>query len=162
MNGDRARTKPFSALLTEYARVLGPNNVPQRLEDLGPTFGLATTRWFLEPIPSAVFVQTAFEVAFEGCSKLIGSAGGNQGKGTYDVPPTLATASTECAGWAKRFWSRDATPEQIQACAQVALQTTRETYGRSGKDLSTRDTSPSRRWAYACASVLTATPFLTY
>jgi hypothetical protein len=134
--GDRARIKPFSALPSEYKRVLG--STPSSASGAGPTFGIAQDRWYLEPIASAVFVNKAFDVAFEGCSDLV------ENDSKLSVAPTKESAHDACTTWARRFWSRDATPDQIDACVSAAM---------DGTD---------RPWAYACASVLTATGFLTY
>jgi len=160
--GDRARAKPYTALLTEYGRVLGSQNAPSSINDTGPTFGVPADRWYLEPIASAVFVSTAFDVAFEGCLEMTGAVAGGSGDAKYAAAPTKVTAGDECAGWIRRFWSRAGTPDQIDACAAVATDTTSETYGRPSVDETTRETTPQRRWAYACASVLTATGFLTF
>jgi hypothetical protein len=126
-NGDRARVKPYSALVSEYDRVLGSSNHPVLIDSTGATFGVPNPRWFLEPIPSAVYLNTAFNVAFEGCKKLIASS------------VAATTRPEQCASWARRFWNREATPEEINACAAV-------------------EGEP----AYACASVLTSTGFLSY
>jgi hypothetical protein len=128
----------------------------------GPTFGIAADRWYLEPIASAVFVNAAFEVAFEGCLKMTGELAGGSGDPRYAVAPTKDAAGVECAAWTRRFWSRAGTPDTIDACVSVATDTTSETYGRPSIDETTRAINPRRRWAYACASVLTATGFLTY
>jgi hypothetical protein len=162
LGGDRARAKPFTALLTEYGRVLGSQNAPSSINAAGPTFGVPADRWYLEPIASAVFVNTAFDVAFEGCLKMTGDLAGGSGDAKYAAAPTAATAGVECADWVRRFWSRAPTPDQIDACVSVATDATSETYGRPGVDETTRATAPRRRWAYACASVLTATGFLTF
>ena len=161
-SGDRARAKPYTALLTEYRRVLGSQNAPSSIDAAGPTFGVPADRWYLEPIASAVFVNTAFDVAFEGCLKMTGDIAGGSGDAKYATAPTKSTASVECADWTRRFWSRAATPNQIDACVSVATDTTSETYGRPSVDETTRETTPNRRWAYACATVLTATGFLTF
>lgn len=161
-SGDRARAKPYTALLTEYGRVLGSQNAPSSINDTGPTFGVPADRWYLEPIASAVFVNTAFDVAFEGCLRMTGDIAGGSGDAKYAAAPTKVTASAECADWIRRFWSRSGTPDQIDACVSVATETTSETYGRPSVDETTRETTPNRRWAYACASVLTATGFLTF
>ena len=132
--GDRARAKPYSALVGEYSRVLGADNVPASLGNAATTFGVANDRWYLEPVLSAVFLNMAFDVAFEGCVKL-----------TAPLPaPTKDSATTQCTAWTRLFWSREATPDQLDACVSVALE------------------SPDRPWAYACASVLSSTGFLTY
>lgn len=134
--GDRARVKPFSALVTEYGRVLGSS--PASVNSAGSTFGVAQDRWFLEPIASGVYVNKAFEVAFDGCQDLV------TGDARFEVSPTKESAHDACTTWTRRFWSREATPEQLDACVSAATE---------GGD---------RPWVYACASVLTATGFLTY
>lgn len=139
---DRARTKPYSALLTEYGRVLGANNAPASISNDGPTFGVPSDRWYYEPIASAVFVNTAFDVAFEGCQNMTTS------DPTFATAPTSDTALAQCTTWARKFWSRDATPDQLTACVGVTSDIASE--------------SPQRRWAYACATLLTASSFLTY
>ncbi|CAN5718820.1 hypothetical protein BH11MYX4_BH11MYX4_29120 [soil metagenome] len=161
-SGDRARAKPYTALLTEYGRVLGSQNAPSAIDETGPTFGVPADRWYLEPIASAVFVNTAFDVAFEGCLKMTGDLAGGSGDAKYAAAPTKATAGVACADWIRRFWSRTGTPDSIDTCVAVATETTSETYGRPSVDETTRATTPQRRWAYACASVLTATGFLTF
>jgi hypothetical protein len=127
MNADRARVKPYTALVSEYDRVLGSGNHPALIDSTGATFGVPNPRWFLEPIPSAVYLNTAFNVAFEGCKKLIASG------------PQSSSRPEQCATWARRFWSRAATPAEINSCVAVEGEA-----------------------AYACASVLTATGFLSY
>lgn len=154
-DGDRARAKPYDALRTEYGRVLGSSNHPALVDRAGGTFGIAPERWFLEPIMSAVFVDTAFKVAFEGCLLVTSDP-------RFSATPSATRATRQCAEWARRFWSRDATPEEIAACVEVALDTTPETYGRPGVDETTREVTPPRRWAYTCASVLASAGFLTY
>lgn len=155
-SGDRGRAKPYTALMTEYSRVLGSENAPASIKTTGPTFGIPSERWYLEPIPSAVFVNTAFDVAFEGCVKLTAS------DTKYATPPTKDSARAECTTWARRFWSHEATPGQLDACTTVAIESVSETFGRPGVDETTRATTSPRQWAYACASVLTATGFLTF
>ena len=110
--GDRARVKPFTALKTEYARVLGTS--PSSVDSAGSTFGIPQDRWFLEPIASGVYVNKAFEVAFEGCSDMI------SGDSKFEVTPSKDNAHDVCNDWARRFWSRDATPEQLDACVAAA------------------------------------------
>ena len=50
---DRARAKPYSALLTEYTRVLGAANRPSSIDGLGATFGEPAARWYIEPMATA-------------------------------------------------------------------------------------------------------------
>lgn len=134
--GDRARVKPFTALVTEYQRVLGSQ--PASVSAAGSTFGIPQERWFLEPIASGVYVSKAFDVAFEGCAQLVA------GDAKLEVSPSKENAHDVCTEWTRRFWSREATPEQLDACVAAATE---------GGD---------RPWAYACASVLTSTGFLTF
>lgn len=146
---ERSRVKPYSALTGEYQRVLGNN--PALIGQSATTFGQDPARWLNEPTSSAVTVYTAFRVAFQGCLTLTSAAATNQ----YDTLPSNSTAATECTNWARKFWSRDPVQAEVDACVQVAMvDTTRE-----GMNM---NPSANRRWAYACASVLSAAGFMTY
>lgn len=136
------RPKPFSALSTEFPRVLG--NTPASLASAESTFGIAPGRWFSEPTMSAVTVYTTFGVAFQGCLTFTAQPT------RFGTAPTAATARTECAAWAERFWSRKALEPELDACVQVAV-----------RDAAT-DPNARRRWAYACAATLTSSDFLTF
>lgn len=136
------RPKPFSALSTEFTRVLG--STPTRLAAAESTFGIAPARWFTEPTMSAVSVYTTFRIAFEGCLTLTAQPA------KYGTAPTDATARTECAAWAERFWSRKALSPELDACVQVAVRD------------ATVETNARRRWAYGCAATLSAADFLTF
>lgn len=159
---DRARAKPYSALLTEYARVIGVANRPSSIDGLGGTFGEPAARWYIEPMASAVFVNTAYNVAFEGCLRLTGDITGGTVDARFATAPTSASAKAVCGEWMRTFWSREGTPAQIDECASAALEATSETYGGGSVAEVTRATTPKRRWAYACASVLTSSGFLTF
>lgn len=139
---DRQRIKPFSALQTEYPRALG--NTPATLAGSGATFGQAPARWFEEPQANAVALQTAYNIAFDGCLTF------TEAPAEFAAAPTPQTAETNCAAMARKFWSKTPSPQEIQACADVAV---------TG---SASEAQPRRRWAYACASVMTASGFLTY
>lgn len=139
---ERARMKPFSALQTEFPRVLG--NTPALLGQSESTFGITPPRWMPQPQSSAIALYTAYRVAFQGCLTV------TQTPAKYNVAPTQATAMTECAGWAKKFWSRAALGPEIEACAKII---TTE---------SATETDLRRRWSYGCASILTSSDFLTY
>jgi hypothetical protein len=139
---ERARTKPFTALLTEYPRVLGAT--PELLGQSESTFGLTPARWFPKTDPNAVSLYQAYRIAFQGCLTL--TATGAQ----YAELPTITTATAQCASWARRFWSRTAMGPEIEACAQVV------------GVFSSSETSVRRRWAHGCASVLTSSDFLTF
>lgn len=159
---DRGRAKPYSALLTEYTRVLGAANRPASIDGLGGTFGEPPARWYIEPMASAVFVNTAYNVAFEGCLRLSGDIAGGTVDARLATAPAQATATTVCGEWMRKFWSREGTPEQIDECVTAALEATTETYGGGAVAEVTRPTTPKRQWAYACASVLSSSGFLTY
>jgi hypothetical protein len=139
---DRARMKPFSALQTEYGRVLG--NTPASLKGSGVTFGESVPRWYDEPEANAVQLQTAYSIAFDGCLTYTGTAA------EFAGAPDQASAETQCSAMARKFWSKTPNPTEIAACVEVA------TTG------SAAEADPRRKWAYACASVLTSAGFLTY
>ena len=107
-------------LVTEYQRLLGAENVPASLGAAANTFGVASDRWYLEPRASAVYIDAAFGVAFEGCTSLL------RRDTRFSAIPTKETAREECTRWTRRFWSREATPKQLDACAAVAVETTSE------------------------------------
>ena len=154
---DRIRAKPYPALAADYARFLGEENRPRGLERAASTFGVPAERWFFEPLPTAAFVGTAYEVAFDGCLRATGATPGGKADPRCAAPPTDASARALCAEWTRRAFRRAGSPDEIAACAKVAIGTTTETYAGAS-----RPVTPERRWAYACASVLSATGFLTY
>jgi hypothetical protein len=159
---DRARAKPYSALLTEYARVLGAANRPSSIDGFGATFGEPAARWYIEPMATAVFVNTAYNVAFEGCLRLTGEIAGGTVDARFATTPVKATAAKVCGEWTRTFWSREGTPQQIEDCVSAALEATTETYGGGSIQEVTRPTTPKRQWAYACASVLSSSGFLMF
>jgi hypothetical protein len=139
---DRRRVKPYTALATEYPRILGMT--PQSLAAQAATFGAAPPRWFFEPDASAIGLYAAYSVAFEGCLATMAS------KPQYATAPTAATATSECTAMTALDWDRSATPDELSACTTLAL-----TGLASEPD-------PHRRWAYVCAAVLTSDGFLTF
>jgi hypothetical protein len=139
---ERARAKPFTALQTEYPRVLG--NTPVLLAESESTFGLTPPRWYPKVDPNAVSLYQAYRIAFQGCLTLTAQPA------QYNQLPTIDTARTECTAWAKKFWSRNAMGAEIEACTNVI-----GVYSSS-------ETNLRRRWAHGCASVLTASDFLTF
>lgn len=143
---ERARLKPYVALQGEYQRVLGNN--PALLAQAGSTFGQDPARWLTEPQSSAVSLYTAYRVAFQGCL----TATATDAK--YGVLPSNSTAEAECRSWARKFWSKDVVPGEVDACVKVAMV---DTVKEGSADTTTR-----RRWAYTCASVLSAAGFMTY
>jgi hypothetical protein len=139
---DRMRVKPYSTLTGEYPRVLG--STPNLLGTSGATFGQAPDRWYTEPRGGAVSVYTAYRIGFEGCLTYSATAP------DYAAAPTTATATTACTAFAQKFWSRSPNPTEIAACVDTAMNGT------------ATETDPRRRWAYTCASVLSAAGFLAY
>lgn len=139
---DRARLKPFGALQTEYARVLG--NTPASLTGSAATFGQPAQRWYEEPQANAVALQTAYSIAFDGCLTYTATAS------EFATAPDATSAATQCGAMARKFWSKTAAPQEIQACVDVA------TTGAAAEP------NARRKWAYACASVMTSAGFLTY
>ncbi|MBE2251651.1 MAG: hypothetical protein IAE78_19060 [Myxococcus sp.] len=139
---EQRRPKPFSALSTEFPRVLG--NTPPRLTGSESTFGVAPARWYTEPTMSAVTIYTVFRVAFEGCLTVTAQPA------KFNTAPTDTTARAECAAWAERFWSRKALEPELDACVQVTVRD------------SAVETSARRRWAYGCAATLSSSDFLTF
>ena len=141
---ERARVKPFSALAGEFPRVLA--NTPAMLADpsVANTYSITPARWVSEPVASGVTIYTTYRIAFQGCLTVTANPA------QYKVLPSNTTAATECAAWSRTFWSRTATQAELDACVKVAM-----------VDTST-ETSSMRRWAYTCASVMTAAGFTTY
>jgi len=139
---DRSRLKQFSALQTEYPRVLG--NTPASLAGSGATFGAPEPRWFDEPEANAVALETAYDIAFDGCLTYVAS------DSQFASAPTAANASAPCAAMAQKFWSKTPAPTEIAACVDVAV------------NAASTETDTARKWAYACASVLTSAGFLAY
>lgn len=139
---DRARIKPFGALRTEYARVLG--NTPASLQGAAATFAQPPARWYEEPQSNAVALQTSYTIAFDGCLTYTQSAP------EFAAAPDANSAATQCGAMARKFWSKTPTPQEIQACVDVAV---------TG---AASEPNARRKWAYACASVLSASGFLTY
>jgi hypothetical protein len=139
---NRSRVKPYSALSSEYPRVLG--NTPASLAAASATFAQPPARWYEEPQANAVAIQTAYNIAFDGCLGYTGSAP------EFAAAPDPANAEALCGSMARKFWSKTPAPQELTACADVALK------GAAGEPQS------QRKWAYACASVLTSAGFLTY
>lgn len=144
---EQGRVKPFVALVTEYPRVLGNN--PALLGTAASTFGSDPARWYTEPAANAVSIYTAYRIAFQGCL----TATSTDAK--WASVPSITTAQTECGAWARKFWSRTPTAAELGACQKVAMEDTLREGTNTNPD-------PRRRWAYACASVLTSAGFLTY
>jgi hypothetical protein len=140
---DRARMKPYSALLTEYPRVLG-GAAPASLAEDGATFDEPVKRWFTEPQASAVSIFAAYGVAFEGCM------GSMKTQAKYTTAPTATTAATECAAMQRKFWSRTPSPEETSTCVTLA------TTGL------TTEPDALHKWVHTCAAVMTSGGFVTF
>src|SRR5690606_13192745 len=117
---------------------------PASLTGSGATFGQPAQRWYEEPSANAVALQTAYSIAFDGC--LTYTASGAE----FAAAPDATSAETQCAAMARKFWSKTPGPQEIAACVEGA------TTG------SAAEPQARRKWAYACASVLTSAGFLTY
>ena len=138
---DRDRVKPLTALRGEYARVLG--TMPALLDSLSNTFGTTPPRWYIEPESNAVSLFSSLRVAFVGCLEVTNTA-------AFDAMPTDLNAREKCADFAHKYWSRAARADELDSCVvMVTTKTSEEPIAR-------------RKWAYACASVLSSASFLTY
>lgn len=155
---DRDRFKPFTALQTEYPRVLkavDPNaQAPASLGQSASTFGAAPDRWYTEPQAGAIVVYSAYRIAFDGCLNLVTPVA------KYDTAPDATSAAAECQTWTRKFWSRAATQAELDSCVKMA--TTDSAKEKNDLTQAMTDTTPERRWAYTCASVLSSAGFLTY
>ena len=137
---NRRRVKPYSALATEFKRALG--QAPAELVSNKAAFGEAPARWFSEPTEGAVSLYTTYTIAFTTCYDTMTGA-------NFQAAPTAASVVTECTAMQRKFWQRTPTPDESKACADLTL-------------ASTNETNPRRRWAHACASILTSSGFTTY
>ncbi len=138
---DRRRIKPFSALAGEFQRVLSTS--PEALAASSSTFGDVPARWYSEPVAGAVSLVTTYSLAFTACHDSMSDA-------AHAEVPTMATATTECARLQRTAWQRAPTAEETKACAELAVTTLAS------------EPAPRRRWAHACASVMTSAGFISY
>jgi len=60
----------------------------------------------------------------------------------------------------RKAWSRTPTTTEVDKCVNFAVNATRTEL--TGSPAMATPTAPARRWAYTCASVLTAAGFITY
>lgn len=142
IGADRVRMKPYSALKGEYERTIGVT--PDSLDGSEASFGRAPDRFAQEPRASAIQLFTAYRVGFDGCLQFV------EKDPAFSDAPSADSAAAQCKTMARKFWSRAATDDEVNACAQVALTD------------SSSEPDPKRRWAYTCASLLSASGFLTY
>jgi hypothetical protein len=141
--GAVAGTRFAGRELIGSAQAAGTNQ-PASLTGSGPTFGQPGARWYTEPQASAVSIYQAFTVAFDGC--LTYTATPPQ----YATAPDATSAATECTAMTRKFWSRNATPDEIASCVNVATVD------------AAKETDAKRKWAYTCAAVMTSAGFVTY
>ena len=139
---NRARVKPFAAMTKEFQRVIGV--VPPSLKDAEGSFDVPAARWYGETQYSAVSLHAMATLSFEGCLAYV------KGKAEFDAAPTDTTAKAECSSLMRKAWNRSPSPTEISGCSDLAVKTLADE-----KDV-------SRRWAYACASVLSSSQFLTF
>lgn len=140
IGADRRRVKPYSALRSEFQRALGA--VPAGLATSVAAYGDVPARWYQEPTAGAVSLYTTYTLAFTACYDTMTAP-------AFAEAPTAASASTECAKMQRKLWQRSATPDETKACADF-------TFGLADEP------APRRRWAHACASIMTAAGFTTY
>lgn len=139
---NRARVKPFAAMSKEFQRVLGV--VPPSLKDAAGSFDVPAVRWYGETQYSAVSLHAMASISYEGCLAYV------KGKPAFAAAPTDATARTECSTLMRKAWSRSPSPDEISGCADLAVTALAD------------EKNVARRWAYACASVLSSSQFLTF
>lgn len=142
VGADRLRLKPFAALATEYANTLGLAAFDTSA--YAATFGKPPARWYAEPLASANTIYAAFALAYGACTQHTGT------DATYAATPDTTTATLACHGFIERAWHRPATDEETAACVSFAI------------DKTASVANPRTRWAYTCASVLSATGFLSF
>lgn len=140
IGSDRRRVKPFSALRSEFQRAIG--NVPGALAGSAAAFGDVPARWYSEPTAGAVSIYSTYTLGFTACYDSMTDA-------KFGQMPTNETATAECSAMQRKMWQRTATPDETKACVDHAMGLTEETVAR-------------RRWAHACASVVSAAGFTTY
>lgn len=140
IGSDRRRVKPYSALTSEFRRVLGA--APAALATKAATFGDTPARWYSEPTAGAISLNATYDVAFTGCFDSMTDA-------KYEQMPTAESATAECTALQRKAWQRSPTPEEASACSAFVAGLTTEPIAR-------------RRWAHGCASVMTSAGFTTY
>lgn len=139
---DRLRIKPYAVLSAEYKAALGLAAFDTAV--YAPTFGRAPARWYQEPQASANTIYAAFALAYDGCTQAMAT------NAQYATAPTAAAAEIVCNDLIRRAWHREPVAAETASCADFAVNQTKST-----------DT-PRVRWAYTCASVLSASGFLAY
>ena len=139
---NRARQKPFVVMKGEYQRVLGL--VPASLEASAGSFDDPPARWYAEAQHSGVSLNAIFDISFEGCAVFTKTAP------EYAAAPTAETAKTVCGTLIRKAWSHSASPDEIAACSDLAI------------NKLAAEPDARRRWAYVCSSILSSSQFLTF
>lgn len=139
---DRLRIKPFGALAAEYSRALGLATFDTRA--YAATFGRPPARWYSEPAASANTIYAAFALAYDGCTQK------TTADAAFATAPNPANADMLCRNLVRAAWQREAIDAETTACATYAI------------DKTNPADAPAKRWAYACAAVLSASAFVAY
>lgn len=139
---NRARTKPFSVLEAEYKRVLGV--VAPSIKDSASSFPAPTARWYADSSYSAVSLNAVAELSFKSCVEYTKTAA------QFAAAPETESARSECESLMRKAWSRAPSPDESNGCVELAVTGLAD------------ETDARRRWAYVCASILSASQFLTF
>lgn len=133
---DTLRLKTYDMLSADFDRIFG--GVPSVLAGSRPAFKPEPAYWHTEGETGAVALNVIVNAAIQSCDG--------------ESLPALNEAAlrTSCADWAQRMWLRDATEAELQSCIDVAL-------------IDTSDLSDAKtRASYACVSMMTSLPALTF
>lgn len=133
---DTLRLKTYDMLSADFDRIFG--GVPSVLAGSRPAFKPEPAYWHTEGETGAVALNVIVNAAIQSCNG--------------ESLPALNEAAlrTSCADWARRMWLRDATEAELQSCIDVAL-------------IDTSDLNDAKtRASYACVSMMTSLPALTF
>ena len=133
---DTVRQKTYRMLSAHFTRIFGA--APTVLTGSKAAFRPEPEMWHTEGETGAVSMNVLVNASIQACGK--------------ETLPAINAAAlrTSCADWAKRMWLRDATEAELQSCADVALI---DTAGINDAKV---------RATYACVSMMTSLPALTY
>ena len=134
---NRMRIKPFAVLADEYQRVTGI--VPESLAASRDRFAPPPNRWFSESERSSLTVIASFNISYEAALKLI------------EAQPDLIAdkpAAEVCGSFAQKAWSRIPSDDEVTTCVEIA-----------SKDA---ELSAIQKWAYALATILSASGFVAF
>ncbi len=103
--------------------------------------------WYLEADMGALELYSQFRVGFMACERMVADPHGTP---LFSLPsfasaPSTDTADGPCRYMMRQFWKTEPTAQQVQACADFAVNET--------SDLPT----VSKRWALVCAALLSST-----